>query len=118
MHYTVAKLIGPAIFNRAWCGWACWTVMVLDLLPCKRNPAGRLPGRWGLLRYLHFGISLAFVLVLWYGFRYEVRTNDLRSLFWLLIANGLYYATGTALAFALKDNRAFCKYVCPIPTVL
>ena len=28
IHYLVAKLAGPLIFNRGWCGWACWTAMV------------------------------------------------------------------------------------------
>jgi len=32
--------------------------------------------------------------------------------------NVAYYATGIALAFALRDNRAFCKYVCPITVFL
>jgi len=117
IHYAVAKLFGPLFFGRGWCAWGCWTAMVLDLLPYKRNPAGRLPGRWGWLRYLHFGLSLGLVLVLWFGFRYEVRTNDLRSLYWLLVGNVLYYASSIVLAFVLKDNRAFCKYLCPIPTM-
>ncbi len=117
IHYTVAKLVGPLLFGRAWCGWACWTAMVLDLLPFKRNRAGRLPGRWGQLRYLHFALSLALVLVLWFVFGYQVRTNDIRSLAWLVGGNVLYYGIGIWLAFALKDNRAFCKYVCPIPTL-
>ena len=46
IHYMIAKIVGPILFGRMWCGWACWTVMVLDLLPFKR-PSGRLPGRWG-----------------------------------------------------------------------
>jgi ferredoxin-type protein NapH len=44
IHYLIAKIFGPLLFGRLWCGWACWTVMVLDLLPFKR-PAGRLPGK-------------------------------------------------------------------------
>ena len=35
-----------------------------------------------------------------------------------IIGNALYYAAGIALAFAFKDNRAFCKYVCPITVFL
>lgn len=30
----------------------------------------------------------------------------------------LYYAVGIGLAFAFKDNRAFCEYVCPITVFL
>ncbi len=36
IHYLVAKKIhGPIFFGRGWCGYACWTGMVLDLLPYK-----------------------------------------------------------------------------------
>ena len=50
IHYAVAKIFGPLLFGRGWCGYACWTAMVLD--------------------------------------------------------------------FAFKDNRAFCKYLCPITVFL
>ena len=30
---------------------------------------------------------------------------------WFVIGNLLYYAVGILLAYSLKDNRAFCKYV-------
>ena len=29
VHYLIAKIFGPMLFGRIWCGWACWTVMVL-----------------------------------------------------------------------------------------
>lgn len=32
IHYVVAKIFGPLLFGRGWCGYACWTAMVLDLL--------------------------------------------------------------------------------------
>ena len=35
-----------------------------------------------------------------------------------VIGNIAYYGTGIALAFAFKDNRAFCKYICPITVFL
>jgi polyferredoxin len=35
-----------------------------------------------------------------------------------LAGNGLYYGLGVVLAFGLKDNRAICKYVCPITVPL
>jgi polyferredoxin len=31
-----------------------------------------------------------------------------------IAGNALYYAVGITLAAALKDNRAFCKYICPM----
>lgn len=37
---------------------------------------------------------------------------------WFLGGCGLYYALGVALAAALKDNRAFCKYACPVSVFL
>jgi len=40
------------------------------------------------------------------------------DLYWLIGGNVLYYAIAITLAFTLKDNRAFCKYVCPITAVL
>ena len=36
IHYAIAKLFGPAVFSRGFCGYACWTAMVLDFLPWKR----------------------------------------------------------------------------------
>lgn len=117
IHYLVAKLAGPLIFNRGWCGWSCWTAMILDLLPYKRNKRGRLKGKWDYLRYLHFGLSLGLVLFLWWGLDYTVQEQSLTELYWLLGGNIIYYAIGIALAYALRDNRAFCKYVCPIPTL-
>jgi len=117
IHYLVAKLVGPLLFNRGWCGWACWTAMLLDLLPFRHNKKGRLPGKWGWLRYVHFGMILALVLILWFGMGYRVEEQSITELKWLLIGNLLYYLTAVLLAFSLKDNRAFCKYVCPIPTL-
>ena len=117
IHYLVAKLAGPVIFNRGWCGWSCWTAMILDLLPFKRNKSGRLARKWESLRYVHFALSLGFVLALWYGFDYRVHSPIFAPMVWLLIGNLSYYIIGIALAYKLRDNRAFCKYVCPIPVL-
>jgi ferredoxin-type protein NapH len=116
IHYLVAKLAGPLLFNRGWCGWACWTAMVLDLLPFRRSP-GRLPGRWGGIRYLHFCLSLTLVLICWFGFNFRIDQESQTELWWLAVGNLLYYAVAVGLAFLLHDNRAFCKYFCPIPTL-
>ncbi len=113
VHYLIAKIFGPALFGRIWCGWACWTVMVLDLLPFKR-PSGRVPGRWGWLRYLHFALSLGLVALAWYGFGFQEGAMGQAALAWYLTGNLLYYAAGIGLAYALQDNRAFCKYLCPV----
>lgn len=40
-------------------------------------------------------------------------------MFWPFLAgNVIYYISGIALAFAFKDNRAFCKYLCPVTVFL
>jgi ferredoxin-type protein NapH len=116
-HYLIAKIFGPLLFGRLWCGWACWTVMVLDLLPFKR-PAGRLPGRWGWLRYLHFGLSLSLVLLLVFVVGFRDGAAGTTAVIWFIVGNLAYYAIGIVLAYALKDNRAFCKYVCPVSVPL
>ena len=117
IHYLVAKIAGPLVFNRGWCGWACWTAMVLDFLPYKRNKRGRRAAKWGYLRYAHFILSLGLVLVLWFGMDYRVQEQSVVELYWLIGGSLLYYAIGIVLAYALQDNRAFCKYVCPIPVL-
>jgi len=116
-HYLIAKIFGPILFGRMWCGWACWTVMILDLLPFKR-PSGRLPGRWGWLRYFHFGLSVSLVLLLVFVFGFRAGATGSTAVTWFIIGNLLYYAVGIVLAYVLKDNRAFCKYVCPVSVPL
>ena len=113
IHYLVAKIGGPLLFGRGWCGYACWTAMVLDLLPYKtpRGPRRRI----GFIRYLVFLASLAFVAALFLLHVPNLEGIMFRS---FLIGNGLYYAVGIGLAFALRDNRAFCKYICPITVFL
>jgi polyferredoxin len=40
-------------------------------------------------------------------------------MFWSFIAgNIIYCAVGIVMAFILKDNRAFCKYICPVTVFL
>lgn len=117
LHYAVAKIFGPLVFGRAWCGYACWTAMVLDFLPFKVPAQGRRRG-WGALRYGHFAVSLGLVLFLWFqvtGGSWEPGS----VLEWQLFLGGniLYYLLGISLAYWLKDNRAFCKYLCPIPVL-
>lgn len=113
IHYAVAKIFGPLIFGRGWCGYACWTAMVLDLLPFKTPRHDRKP--IGFIRYITFAASLLFVGAL---FLFHVPGLE-RIMFWsFLVGNLLYYAVGITLAFVLRDNRAFCKYICPITVFL
>ncbi len=38
IHYVVAKILGPLLFGRGWCGYACWTAMVLDRFRSRNLP--------------------------------------------------------------------------------
>lgn len=114
LHYLIAKIIIPFIWGRAWCGWACWTAAVLDFLPWKR-PTGRLQ-RLGLLRYLHFFAVLG--TTLWLYYYHDFRFDSDNELTWLILGSIIYYSIAIAMAGLLKDNRAFCKYLCPITVFL
>jgi polyferredoxin len=58
--------------------------------------------------------------VLFFGFKYTLVRHqwDIRGMWWFLAGNALYFGLAVGLAFVLKDNRAFCKYTCPIVTFL
>ena len=71
--------------------------------------------RIGFIRYITFTASLVFVGAL---FLCHVENIE-QIMFWaFLVGNILYYAIGIILAFAFRDNRAFCKYICPITVFL
>ncbi len=113
IHYAVAKIFGPLLFGRGWCGYACWTAMVLDLLPYRVPDSPRKNIKF--IPYIAFIISFIFV-----GSLFVLQADHLeRIMFWsFLIGNIIYYALGIVLACITKDNRAFCKYVCPITVFL
>ena len=113
IHYAVAKIFGPLIFGRGWCGYACWTAMILDLLPYKIPKGPRKKIGW--IRYLVFVCSFLFV-----GCLFLFQKGDLEQLmFWCFLwGNVIYYAVGILMAIGFQDNRAFCKYVCPITVFL
>lgn len=113
IHYAVAKIFGPLLFGRGWCGYACWTAMVLDFLPWT-VPARPRKG-WGWLRYVTFAASLIFV-----GALFLMGVPDKEGIMFhaFLWGNAIYYAAGILLAWRLRDNRAFCKYLCPVAVFL
>ena len=112
LHYLIAKILGPLLFGRGWCGYACWTAMILDLLPYKQPQGPRK--KIGFLRYIVFALSLVLVLLL---FHFD-KANKHTMFMLFLIGNIVYYVVGILLAVLFKDNRAFCKYICPITVFL
>jgi polyferredoxin len=87
--------------------------MVLDFLPYKTPSAPRKKLGW--MRYVMFAISLAFVAAL-----FLAHVGNIEKIMFVsfIAGNVLYYASGIVLAFVMKDNRAFCKYLCPITVFL
>ena len=114
IHYAVAKIFGPLVFGRGWCGYACWTAMILDFLPYKQ-PQIHERKKIGWLRYVVFVISFIFVTAL-----FLAKVGNIERIMFVafIVGNILYYISGIILAVAFKDNRAFCKYLCPITVFL
>ena len=102
IHYAVAKIFGPLIFGRGWCGYACWTAMVLDFLPYKvpKQPRRQL----GWIRYITFAAALIFVAALFLTHVGNIERIMFRA---FIIGNILYYAIGIILAFAFSTGNAF-----------
>ncbi len=113
IHYLIAKILGPLFFGRGWCGYACWTGAILDLLPYKKPKNKRL--KIGFIRYIMFIISLLFVMAL---FIFKVQNIEKIMFYAFIIGNIIYYLIGIILGVILKDNRAFCKYICPVTIFL
>lgn len=113
VHFLIAKIIGPLLFGRGWCGYACWTAMILDLLPYRtpQNPRKN----WGYFRYILF---LAIFVLVSSLFVFKVANLDEIIFELFIVGNLIYYVVGIILAFYLRDNRALCKYVCPITVFL
>ncbi len=113
IHYAVAKIFGPLLFGRGWCGYACWTAAVLDFLPYKVPERQRKKLGW--IRYVLFAVSLLFTSSL---FIFHVGDTEKIIFTAFIVGNILYYAAGVILAFIFKDNRAFCKYICPVSVIM
>lgn len=89
IHYAIAKIFGPIIFGRGWCGYACWTAMVPDLLLYKAPRAPRKKLGW--TRYITFSVSFVFVAALFLAHVSHIE----RIMFWaFIVGNVLYYAVG------------------------
>lgn len=125
INYANGKIIGPLLAGRNWCGWACWTTMILDLLPYKQSK-GWVKSKPTKYKYLHFALSFILVVILYFGFNHIIHNpkptaenpGTMTAVYWFIFGNALYYAVGIFMAIKLKDNRAFCKYLCPVSIFL
>lgn len=125
VHFFMAKIAGPLFMGRGWCGWSCWTAALLDLLPYKQS-SGWKGKKVKNIRYLHFLASLVLVSILVFGFKYIIHdanpTNKdlgtIKEMVWFVAGYMIYYVLGIILALKMKDNRAFCKYLCPVTVFL
>jgi polyferredoxin len=127
IHYTIAKILGPFIWGRGFCGWACWTAAILEWLPIKENRP--IPVKYTHIRYLVFVVSLLipimFVLLGYDWFSQHIYEDGSvishgkpGALVWFLAGNGIYYLVAILLAFKFKKKRAFCKIACPVAIVM
>lgn len=118
IHLAVAKLFGPVIWGRGFCGWACWTAAVLDWLPVKEKR--QIPPGLKNIRYLTLAISVLFPVFLVFYLNYDVRGSYLNKteMIWMFSGSALYYLVGIPMAFAFGDKRAFCKIACPVAPIM
>ena len=122
IHYAIAKVFGPLIWGRGFCGWACWTAAILDWLPIKENRA--IPKKYTYLRFPFLFVSILIpYLFITSGYDY-INTHINESLgmgdqfIWFLVGNGIYFLLGIPLAFIFQKRRAFCKILCPVSLVM
>ena len=129
IHYTIAKIFGPLIWGRGFCGWACYTAALLEWLPIKENKP--IPKKYTYIRIPVLIISLLvpFILIQ-LGYDYYTRhiysaadgsfieTQKLDQFIWFLVGYISYYIIGIILAFVFKKKRAFCKIFCPVSLVM
>ena len=120
-HTAVTLILGPLFFGRFLCGWGCWRSMVFEWLPVSASTKRR-EGFWRLLPLLGLGIVLLTALLAVGGFGHlpggAWATGNEPGLFPIVLSFGAYYAAGIGLALTLKDQRAFCKYLCPSAVIL
>lgn len=119
IHYAIAKIFGPLIWRRGFCGYACWTAAVLDWLPIK-NRMSDIPRKYRNIRFVTLGLSLLVPFYLIFALSYDPWADfiNIQEMKLMFISNALYYIIAVPLAFILSDKRAFCKYLCPVSLVM
>ncbi|MCD4736496.1 MAG: 4Fe-4S dicluster domain-containing protein [Bacteroidales bacterium] len=119
IHYAIAKIFGPLIWGRGFCGWACWTAAILDWLPVKGKKRLVSPDLKHL-RFITLLISILIPVYLVFVMNYDVWGDYIsnKEMVWMFTGNAVYYVLGIPLAFLLNDKRAFCKILCPVSLVM
>jgi len=112
-HTLVTTIIGPLIFGRILCGWGCWRAMVLERLSVGKG-SGRRKGVWVWTPLV--GVAVSFVAAALFALAHEHMRGD--SVWSVAGGVAVYYAAAIGLALALRDQRAFCKYLCPTGFIL
>jgi polyferredoxin len=129
IHYAIAKIIGPLIWGRGYCGWACYTAALFEWLPINENK--KISKKYTYIRIPVLLISLAIpFLFIQSGYDYlnthinspgggfPVQHYKADQFIWFIIGNLLYYIIGIILAVIFKKKRAFCKIFCPVSLVM
>lgn len=120
IHWGVAKVFGPLIWGRGFCGWACWYAAVLDWLPMGRRRPVPLGRGVRALRWVVLAMSVGVALYAVHGLGLDVRGQYLskQETAWMFLSAGLYYLAAVPLAYACRDRRAFCKILCPAAPIM
>ncbi|GBU29021.1 4Fe-4S ferredoxin [Treponema sp. R8-4-B8] len=128
IHYSIAKVFGPLIWGRGFCGWACYTAALLEWLPIKENKP--VPKKYTYIRIPVLIISLLIPFILIQsGYDYYAKHIDssitsfiehrkFDQFIWFLVGYISYYIIGIILAFVFKKKRAFCKIFCPVSLIM
>ena len=129
IHYAIAKVFGPLIWGRGYCGWACYTAALLEWLPIKENKT--IPKKYTYIRLpvLIVSLLIPFILVQsGYDYMtkhidssindYFIESKKYEQFIWFLAGYILYYIIGIISAFAFKKKRAFCKVFCPVSLIM
>jgi polyferredoxin len=129
IHYSIAKVFGPLIWGRGYCGWACYTAALLEWLPIKENKT--IPKKYTYIRIPVLIVSLLVPFILIQsGYDYYARHIDssinsffiesrkLDQFIWFLTGYISYYIIGIILAFVFRKKRAFCKIFCPVSLIM
>jgi polyferredoxin len=129
IHYAIAKVFGPLIWGRGYCGWACYTAALLEWLPIKENKT--IPKKYTYIRIPVLIVSLLIPFIfIQSGYDYYSRHIDssingffmesrkLDQFIWFLAGYISYYIIGIILAFVFRKKRAFCKIFCPVSLIM